>query len=71
LKNKTNIFLIKDIGRVLIPQFFRTLFGGGIGEVYFLSKQTKEIFHNPRISIDCEHGSLITCFGKSSYINQL
>ncbi|CAF0809002.1 unnamed protein product [Rotaria sordida] len=57
-----------NIGRVLIPRFFRTLFEGGVSEVYFLLKQTKEIFHNPTISIDCEQGSLITCFGKPSYI---
>jgi LIM domain-binding protein 1 len=60
--------LIKDIGRVLIARFFRTLFDGGVSEVYFLLKQPKEIFHNPTISIDCEQGSLITCFGKPSFI---
>jgi hypothetical protein len=26
------------------------------------------MFHHPAISIDCEQGSLITCFGKPSYI---
>jgi hypothetical protein len=56
------------IERVLIPRFFRTLFDGGVSEVYFLFKQTKEIFHHPTISIDCEQGSLITCFGKPSFI---
>jgi hypothetical protein len=61
-------YLIKDIGRILIPRFFRTLFDGGISEVYFLFKQTKEIFHSPTISIDCEQGSLVTCFGKPSFI---
>jgi hypothetical protein len=60
--------LIEDIERVLIPRFFRTLFDGGVSEVYFLFKQTKEIFHHPTISIDCEQGSLITCFGKPSFI---
>jgi hypothetical protein len=56
------------IGRVLIPRFFRTLFDDDVSEVYFLFKQTKEIFHHPTISIDCEQGSLITCFGKPSFI---
>jgi len=59
---------MKDIERVLIPRFFRILFDGGVSEVYFSLKQSKEIFHNPTISIDCEQGSLITCFGKPSYI---
>ncbi|CAF3008954.1 unnamed protein product [Rotaria sp. Silwood2] len=57
-----------NIERVLIPRFFRTLFEGGVSEVYFLLKQSKEIFHSPTISIDCEQGSLITCFGKPSFI---
>ncbi|CAF3496945.1 unnamed protein product [Rotaria socialis] len=57
-----------NIGRLLIPRFFHTLFEGGVSEVYFLLKQAKEIFHNPSISLDCEQGSLITCFGKPSFI---
>jgi hypothetical protein len=60
--------VITDVGRVLIPRFFRTLFDGGENEVYFLFKQTKEIFHHPTKSIDSEQGSLITCFGKPSHI---
>ncbi len=59
---------LSDIGRNLIPRFFRTLFDGGVSEVYFLFKQTKEIVHSPTISLDCEQGSLITCFGKPSFI---
>jgi hypothetical protein len=62
------LILIQDVDRVLIPRFFRTLFEGGVSEVLFLFKQTKEIFHNPTISIDCEQGSMITYFGKPSYI---
>lgn len=57
-----------DIGRVLIARFFRTLFDGGVSEVSFLFKQTKETFHNSIISIDCEQGSMITCFGKPAFM---
>jgi len=57
-----------SIGRVLIPRFFRTLFDGGVTEVYFLVKQTKEMFHNPLITLDCEQASMVTCFGKPSHI---
>ncbi|CAF3845488.1 unnamed protein product [Adineta steineri] len=57
-----------SIGRVLIPRFFRTLFDGGVNEVYFQLKQTKEIFHNPTLSLDCEQASMITCFGKPPHI---
>lgn len=62
------LYLIKDIERILIPRFFRTLFEGGVSEVYFLLKQPKEIFHSPTVSLECEQGSLITCFGKPSHI---
>ncbi|UJR24952.1 hypothetical protein I4U23_006316 [Adineta vaga] len=57
-----------SIGRVLIPRFFRTLFDGGVNEVYFQLKQTKEIFHSPILSLDCEQASMITCFGKPPHI---
>jgi hypothetical protein len=61
-------FVKKGIARVLIPRFFRTLFDGGVNEVYFQLKQTKEIFHNPILSLDCEQASMITCFGKPPHI---
>ncbi|CAF1272309.1 unnamed protein product [Rotaria sordida] len=57
-----------SISRILIPRFFRTLFEGGVNEVYFQLKQTKEIFHSPTISLDCEQASMVTCFGKPSHI---
>jgi LIM domain-binding protein 1 len=62
------LFRIQGIGRVLIPRFFRTLFDGGVNEVYFQLKQTKESFHSPILSLDCEQASMITCFGKPPYI---
>lgn len=58
----------KGISRVLIPRFFRTLFDGGVNEVYFQLKQSKEIFHSPTISLDCEQASMVTCFGKPTHI---
>ncbi|CAF3478967.1 unnamed protein product [Rotaria sp. Silwood1] len=57
-----------SISRILIPRFFRTLFDGGVNEVYFQLKQTKEIFHSPTISLDCEQASMVTCFGKPPHI---
>jgi LIM domain-binding protein 2 len=65
----SNVVLVNSgIGRVLIPRFFRTLFDGGVNEVYFLLKQTKEIFHSPTITLDCEQASMVTCFGKPAHI---
>jgi len=66
--SKTKLVRIQGIGRVLIPRFFRTLFDGGVNEVYFQLKQTKESFHSPILSLDCEQASMITCFGKPPYI---
>lgn len=63
-----SISLSQGIGRVLIPRFFRTLFDGGVNEVYFQLKQTKETFHSPTLSLDSEQASMITCFGKPPYI---
>ena len=60
--------VITNVGRALVSRFFRTLFDGGVSEVNFLLKRTKEIFHYPTISIDTEEGSLITCFGKPSHL---
>ncbi|CAF2508319.1 unnamed protein product [Rotaria sp. Silwood2] len=57
-----------SISRILIPRFFRTLFDGGVNEVYFQLKQAKEIFHSPTISLDCEQASMVTCFGKPPHI---
>ena len=67
---RTSYFSI-DINRILIARFFRTLFEGGVSEVSFLFKQTKEMFHNSIISMDCEQGSMITCFGRPSFIKVL
>jgi len=67
-QNSFIFFQLKGIGRVLIPRFFRTLFDGGVNEVYFQLKQTKEIFHNTTLSLDCEQASMITCFGKPPHI---
>lgn len=56
------------IGRSLIGRFFRTLFDGGVSEVYFQLRHSKEIFHQPTITVDCEHASLVTCFGRPAFI---
>lgn len=44
------------------------MFDGGVSEVYFQVKQTKEIFHSPTLSLDCEQASMVTSFGKPSHI---
>ncbi|ESN98853.1 hypothetical protein HELRODRAFT_188929 [Helobdella robusta] len=48
------------IGRTLIPRYFRSIFEGGVVELFFVLKYSKEICHNQTIILDCEHASMIT-----------
>ncbi|CAF4420473.1 unnamed protein product, partial [Didymodactylos carnosus] len=56
------------IGRTLIPRYFRTIFDGGVNELYFVLKQTKESFHTTTITLDSELSTMVSCFGKPMYI---
>ncbi|XP_022905310.1 LIM domain-binding protein 2 isoform X2 [Onthophagus taurus] len=42
------------IGRTLIPRYFRSIFEGGVTELYYNLKHPKESFHNTSISLDCD-----------------
>lgn len=73
-QNLANIFIIQnrlcfsDIRRILIPRFFRTLFDGGVSDVYFLLKQPKPLAHIPAPTLDCEQTSMVSSFGKPAHI---
>ncbi|XP_068688233.1 LIM domain-binding protein 2-like isoform X5 [Montipora capricornis] len=51
-----------SIGRNLIPRYFRTIFEGGVKELYYHIVQPKESFHNntSTITLDCENTTMIT-----------
>ncbi|KRT80512.1 hypothetical protein AMK59_7314 [Oryctes borbonicus] len=51
------------IGRTLIPRYFRSIFEGGVTELYYNMKHPKESFHNTSISLDCDC-TMITHHGK-------
>lgn len=51
---------ITAIGRTLIPRYFRSIFDGGVTELYFHLKLAKESFHNPTITLDCDSCTMVT-----------
>ncbi|XP_029644689.1 LIM domain-binding protein 2 isoform X6 [Octopus sinensis] len=55
------------IGRTLIPRYFRSIFEGGITDLYYLLKHPKESFHNTTISLDCDQAMMITHHGKPMF----
>ncbi|CAG0917381.1 unnamed protein product [Notodromas monacha] len=52
------------IGRTLIPRYFRSLFEGGVTDVYFHLRHPKESFHNPTITLDCDQCTMVSHHGK-------
>lgn len=69
----TILFCLEDgpkrytIGRTLIPRFFRSIFEGGVCDLYFQLKHAKESFHNTSITLDCDQCTVITQHGKPFY----
>ncbi|XP_070503416.1 LIM domain-binding protein 2 isoform X4 [Chironomus tepperi] len=55
------------IGRTLIPRYFRSIFEGGVTELYYNLKHSKESFHNTSITLDCEQCTMVTHHTKPIY----
>lgn len=55
------------IGRTLIPRYFRSIFEGGVTDLYFNLKHPKESFHNTTITLDCDQCTMVTHHGKPMY----
>jgi hypothetical protein len=55
------------IGRTLIPRYFRSIFEGGVTDLYFILKHPKESFHNTTIVLDCEQALMVTHHGKPMF----
>lgn len=55
------------IGRTLIPRYFRSIFEGGVQDLYFNLKHPKESFHNTTITLDCDQCTMVTHHGKPIY----
>ena len=52
------------IGRTLIPRYFRSIFEGGVTDLYFSLRHPKESFHNTSITLDCDQACMVTHHGK-------
>lgn len=59
--------LLTAIGRTLIPRYFRSIFEGGVTELYYSLKHPKESFHNTSITLDCDQCTMVTHHGKPMY----
>lgn len=55
------------IGRTLIPRYFRSIFEGGVTDLYFNLKHPKESFHNTTITLDCDQCTMDTHHGKPMF----
>lgn len=61
------LFFVTAIGRTLIPRYFRSIFDGGVSELYYNLKHPKESFHNTSITLDCDQCTMVTHHGKALY----
>ncbi|GAA6068632.1 LIM domain-binding protein 2 isoform X1, partial [Tachysurus ichikawai] len=55
------------IGRTLIPRYFSTVFEGGVTDLYYILKHSKESFHNSCITVDCDQCTMVTQHGKPMF----
>ncbi|XP_030633435.1 LIM domain-binding protein 2a isoform X3 [Chanos chanos] len=55
------------IGRTLIPRYFSTVFEGGVSDLYYILKHSKESFHNSCITLDCDQCTMVTQHGKPMF----
>lgn len=55
------------IGRTLIPRYFRSIFEGGVTDLYYILKHAKESFHTTSITLDCDIATMVTHHGKPMF----
>ncbi|XP_048396485.1 LIM domain-binding protein 2 isoform X6 [Stegostoma tigrinum] len=55
------------IGRTLIPRYFCTIFEGGVTDLYYVLKHSKESYHNSSITLDCDQCTMVTQHGKPMF----
>ncbi|KAJ1214281.1 hypothetical protein NDU88_001904 [Pleurodeles waltl] len=55
------------IGRTLIPRYFSTVFEGGVSDLYYILKHSKESYHNSSITVDCDQCTMVTQHGKPMF----
>lgn len=55
------------IGRTLIPRYFSTVFEGGVTDLYYILKHSKESYHSSSITVDCEQCTMVSQHGKPMF----
>jgi hypothetical protein len=55
------------VGRTLIPRFFRSIFEGGVTELHWELRHSKESFHQATVSLDCDQATMVTQHGKPMF----
>ncbi|EPY86464.1 hypothetical protein CB1_000312001 [Camelus ferus] len=58
---------VESIGRTLIPRYFSTVFEGGVTDLYYILKHSKESYHNSSITVDCDQCAMVTQHGKPMF----
>ncbi|KAJ8790043.1 hypothetical protein J1605_004795 [Eschrichtius robustus] len=64
---ETNLDQVEAIGRTLIPRYFSTVFEGGVTDLYYILKHSKESYHNSSITVDCDQCAMVTQHGKPMF----
>ena len=62
-----SIAIIPAVGRTLIPRFFRSIFEGGVTDLHWELRHTKESFHQAVVSLDCDQATMVTQHGKPMF----
>jgi len=58
---------VTAIGRTLIPRYFRSIFEGGVTDLYYNLKHPKESFHTTSVTMDCDQCTMVTHHGKPMF----
>lgn len=62
-----SVVYLPAIGRTLIPRYFSTVFEGGVTDLYYILKHSKESYHNSSITVDCDQCAMVTQHGKPMF----
>ncbi|KAG7257986.1 hypothetical protein CRUP_014479 [Coryphaenoides rupestris] len=62
---------MRPIGRTLIPRYFSTVFEGGVTELHYTLRHSKESFVNSCITVDCDQCTMVTQHGKPMFTKVL
>jgi hypothetical protein len=65
------ILFVIAIGRTLIPRYFRSIFEGGVTDLYYNLKHPKESFHTTSVTMDCDQCTMVTHHGKPMFTKVL